>query len=131
MIPKSQDFDSVLGQKLIACLVMLLPGSIIVSTTIKFNGQLRRRAITIYYARIDRMLSSKFVTSKIPIPQVPPKNAFPFRGMLAQVKGLAHGRANLTAIGYSEQCVLRREPLRVILFRGGSGKAVSGAGRYL
>ena len=60
------------------------------SATIEFEGEFRGGAIEIQNVGAKRVLPTKFVTREISIAQVPPKNAFPFGRVLAQVMSMTH-----------------------------------------
>ena len=67
------------------------------SATIEFEGEFRGGAIEIQNVGAKRVLPTKFVTREISLPQVPPKNAFPFGRVLAQVMSMTHKTFNYLA----------------------------------
>jgi hypothetical protein len=75
MIPKSQHCDSLLGEKLLPCLVAHLAGSIVVPAAIELDRELRSGTIEIEYVWVQRMLSAEFVACEVSVPQMPPQNS--------------------------------------------------------
>ena len=60
------------------------------AAAIELDGQLHSRAIEVEYVSVDRMLATKLVTGKIPIPQVAPENALPFCRVLSKLTSVTH-----------------------------------------
>jgi hypothetical protein len=107
VIPEPEHLNSILRKKLFSRPIAPLTGSIVVSATIEFNGKFCTRTIEIEYVRIQRVLSSKFVTSKISVSQVSPKNAFRSRRILTEITGSAHEREIVFAsvLGQKPNCL--------------------------
>jgi hypothetical protein len=75
MIPESQHNDSVVSKECRPRLIATSANPIVVSTAIQFDRELCSRTIEIEYVWIERVLAPKFITCKISVPQMPPKNA--------------------------------------------------------
>jgi len=97
VIPESDDLNSVARKELISYAIAPLTAPIIVSATIDFDGEFRGEAIEIQNVGAKRVLPTKFETREISIAQVPPKNAFPFGRVLAQVMSMTHKTFNYLA----------------------------------
>jgi hypothetical protein len=67
MIPESQHLDSVVSEKFFSRTVAYQ--SVLVATTvaIQLDRQLCSRSVEVEYVRLERMLTTKFVSCKIPI----------------------------------------------------------------
>jgi len=80
-MPSEERFSSAIAQ---------LATLIIMSATVELDSQLHDGAIEIQKVPMKRMLSAEFVISKIPVPQVSPKNAFRFSRLLSQQWSAMH-----------------------------------------
>jgi hypothetical protein len=90
MIPESQHLDSVMSEKFFSRTIAYQSVLVVMTAAIQLDRQLRSRAVEVEYVRLERMLPTKFVTYKIPIPQAAPEHAFPLRWMLAQITSATH-----------------------------------------
>jgi hypothetical protein len=76
MIPESEHYDSLTSQEFRPRLIMNLSITIVMSATVQFDGHFCGRTIEIKDVAVKRMLTAKFVASKISIVQMSPKDAF-------------------------------------------------------
>ncbi|OLD86376.1 MAG: hypothetical protein AUG81_11130 [Verrucomicrobia bacterium 13_1_20CM_4_54_11] len=97
VIPKSEDFNSVPREKLASDLITPSTAPIVVSAAVEFDGQLCAGTIEIEYVWIQRVLSPEFVSCKISVPQISPKNALPSGRVVAQITSAAHKKPILPA----------------------------------
>lgn len=68
MIPESQHPNSVAGEKFFSRAIAYQSVLIVMTAAIQLDGQLCSRAIEVEYVGVDRMLATKLVTCKSPIP---------------------------------------------------------------
>jgi hypothetical protein len=90
MIPEADDGNSLFGQKFVACSIVCFTKAVSVAGTIQFDGEFHGGTIEIQNVTFDWMLPSEFVTYKVSISKMAPKNTFTVGGVLAQVTGESH-----------------------------------------
>src|SRR5438093_3751517 len=90
MIPKSQHNDPFAGQEFRPRSIANLSDTIVMPATVQFDRELCGRTIEIQDVAVQRMLPAKFVTCKISVPQMAPKNALRVGCLFSQQTSAIH-----------------------------------------
>jgi hypothetical protein len=90
MIPKAQHGDSMISEDLRAPFITNLTKPIIVPATIEFDRELCCRTIEIECVAAEWMLTAKFVSRKISIPEMAPKSTLSIGCLLSQQASAIH-----------------------------------------
>ena len=90
MIPTPQHNDPFASQKFRSRSIADLSDTIVVSAAVQLHRKLCGRTIEIEYVAVQGMLTTKFVTCKISIPETPPKNALSVGCLLSQQTSAIH-----------------------------------------
>jgi hypothetical protein len=91
MIPKPQYGDSVISEDLRARFIANLTEPIIMPATVQFDRELSCRTIEIEGVAAEWMLTAKFVSRKISVPEMAPKIALGVGCLLSQHASAIHG----------------------------------------
>ena len=102
MIPKSQHNDSFASQECRAGSIANLPRTIIMPATVQFDRELCGRTVEIQNVAVQRMLTAKFVTCKVAVPQMTPKNALRIGCFLSQQTSAIHEELSYSPAQFSK-----------------------------
>jgi len=75
MVPKSDDCNSFVREELLSPLISHLPTTVVMSTAIQFDRELRSRTVEIECVRINRVLRTELIAREVAVPQMSPKNS--------------------------------------------------------